>query len=443
MNKKTKFVSADEAVKAIRSGDEIVLANFCAEPHHLPMSLVERASELKSCRIFHLTAFGPFKEKMADPGMENHLRIATPFCGRRKDVRRLLQEGRADFYATSFGRYPELLRTGDFKSDVLMLTVSPPDECGYCSLGVSVDYIFAVLERPCRLVLAEINPNMPVTYGRSFIHMSDIDYAVETKDPVFELEQFEVTDIERRIGENVAALIENGSTIQIGYGAISEAAILFMGDKKDLGMHGEMVPEHVRPLVNSGVLNNCKKSMHKGKIVCTFHGGTRELYNWLNHNAIIEMQPVDYTNNPQIIAQQSKMVAINAALQVDLFGNIYVDVLGLNDQYTGSGGQMDFALGCAISNDAKFVTTLSSTTSDLKYSRIVFHPSLEKNPFAPQVPLVPRYLADYVVTEFGVAHLKGKTNNERCRSLINIAHPNFRADLIEQARKAGILYGKF
>jgi 4-hydroxybutyrate CoA-transferase len=443
MNKKTKFVSADEAVKAVRSGDEIVLANFCAEPRYLPMSLVERAHELKGCRIFHLTPFGPFQTKMADTGMEDHIRIATPFCGRRKDVRRLLKEGRADFYATSFAGYPALLRAGDFKSDVLMLTVSPPDDKGYCSLGVSVDYIFAVLERPCRLVLAEINPNMPVTYGRSFIHISEIDYAVETEAPIFELEQFEVTDIERKIGENVATLVDDGSTIQIGYGAISEAAILFMGGKKDLGMHGEMVPEHVRPLVDSGVLNNSRKSMHKGKIVCTFHGGTTELYKWLNHNALIEMQPVDYTNHPRIIAQQSKMVAINAALQVDLFGNIYADVLGLNDQYTGSGGQVDFALGCAVSDDAKFVTTLSSATSDLKYSRIVLHPTQEENPFAPQLPLVSRYLADYVVTEFGIASLKGKTNNERSRSLINIAHPNFRATLTEQARKAGLLYGKF
>lgn len=442
MKKQTKFVTAEEAVKSIRSGDEIVLANFCAEPRHLPMSLVERAGELSGCRIFHLTPFGPFQKRMADPGMEEHIRIATPFCGRRKDVRRLLREGRADFYTMSFARYPELLRSGDFKSDILMLTVSPPDDYGYCSLGVSVDYIHAVLERPCRLVLAEINPNMPVTYGRSFIHISDIDYAVETRDPIFELEQFEVTDIERRIGENVASIVEDGSTVQIGYGAISEAAILFLGGKKDLGMHSEMVPEHVRPLVDSGVLNNSKKSMHKGKIVCTFHGGTKELYKWLNHNAIIEMQPVDYTNNPRIIAQQSKMVAINAALQVDLFGNIYADVLGLNDQYTGSGGQMDFALGCAVSDDAKFVTTLSSTTGDGKFSRIVLHPTHEDNPLAPQMPLVPRYLADYIVTEFGIAHLRGKTNNERARSLINIAHPDFRGELTAQARKNGLLYGK-
>lgn len=442
MSKKTKFVTADDAVKAVKSGDEIVLANFCAEPRHLPMSLVNRASELTGCRIFHLTPFGPFQKKMANPGMEEHIRIATPFCGRRKDVRRLLREGRADFYPMSFARYPEVLRSGDYKSDVLMLTVSPPDDYGYCSLGVSVDYAFAVLERPCRLVMAEINPNMPVTYGRSFIHISDIDYAIETTDPIFELEQFEVGEIERKIGENVASLVDDGSTIQIGYGAISEAAIRFLGGKKDLGMHGEMVPEHIKPLVESGVLNNSKKSMHIGKIVCTFHGGTKELYKWLDHNAIIEMQPVDYTNHPQIIARQSKMVAVNAALQVDLFGNIYADVLGLNDQYTGSGGQIDFALGCAVSDDAKFVTTLSSTTSDGKYSRIVFHPTSEENPCAPQLPMVPRYLADYVVTEFGVAHLKGKPNDARVRSLINISHPDFRAQLTDQARKAGLINGK-
>lgn len=439
---KTNWVTAEEAVKAIRSKDEIVLANFCAEPRHLPMALVNRAEELEGCRIFHITPFGPFQHKMGNPGMEKHIRIATPFCGRRKMVRQLLREGRADFYPASFQHWPKLLKEGDFKSDILMLTVSPPDKNGYCSLGVSVDFIFAVLERPCRLVMAEINPNMPVTYGRSFIHISDIDYAVEVNDKIFELEQFTITEIERRIGENVASLVEDGSTIQIGYGAISEAAILFLTEKKDLGMHGEMVPEHIVPLVESGVLNNSKKSIHKGKIVCTFHGGTQKLYDWLDHNPLIEMQPCDYCNNPLVIARNNKMVAINAALQVDLYGNIYADVIGLEDQYTGSGGQIDFALGCAISDDAKFVTTLSATTGDEKYSRIVLHPTRTDNPYAPQIPLVPRYLADYVTTEYGVAALKGKSNRERAASLIKLAHPKFRDSLTEQAKKAGLLSTK-
>jgi 4-hydroxybutyrate CoA-transferase len=437
--KATKFVTAEEAVQAIRSGDEIVLANFCAEPRYLPSAVMDRAHELNGCRMFHLTPFGPFQEKYLEPGMEKHVRCAIPFCGRRKSVRQLLKEGRADFYPLSFANYPELLRTGDFKTDVFMLAVSPPDKEGYCSLGVSVDYAWACFERPARLIIAEINPNMPVTYGRSFIHMSDIDYAVEVDYPLFELEQFEITDVEKRIGENVASIVEDGSTIQIGIGAVSEAAINFLHEKKDLGIHSEMVPEGLRVLVERGVINNSKKSIHKGKIVCTFHGGTKKLYDWLDHNPLVEMQPVDYVNNPQVIAQNYKMVAINAALQVDLFGNIYSDVLGLEDQYSGSGGQLDFVLGCAISPDAKLVTTLPSTTAGGKYSRIVAHPTLTDNPLAPQMPLVTRYNADHVVTEFGVARLRGRSNTERASSLMGIAHPDFRGQLEVQAKKLGLL----
>jgi len=205
--KATKFVTAEEAVQAIRSRDEIVLANFCAEPRYLPSAVMDRAHELNGCRMFHLTPFGPFQEKYLEPGMEKHVRCAIPFCGRRKSVRQLIKEGRADFYPLSFANYPELLRTGDFKTDVFMLAVSSPNRDGYCSLGVSVDYAWACFERPARLVMAEINPNMPVTYGRSFIHMSDIDYAVEVDYPIFEFEQFEITDVEKRIGENVAGIV--------------------------------------------------------------------------------------------------------------------------------------------------------------------------------------------------------------------------------------------
>ncbi len=435
----TQFVSAQEAVQAIQSGDKIVLANFCAEPRRLPEALMDRASELDGCRMFHLTPFGPFQVKYAQPNMEKHVRCATPFCGRRKVVRDLLKEGKADFYPLSFANYPALLRSGNFQVDVFMLTVSPPDKKGFCSLGVSVDYAWACLERPARLVIAEINPNMPVTYGRSFIHISDIDYAVEVKDPLFELEQFEVTDVEERIGANVAGVIEDGATIQIGYGAVSEVVINFLHEKKNLGIHTEMVPEGLRPLVESGVVNNSKKSIHKGKIIATFHGGTKELYNWLDHNPIIEMQPVDYVNNPYVIAQNYKMTAINAALQVDLFGNVYSDVLGLTDQYSGSGGQLDYVLGCALSSDAKLLTTLGSTTGDGKYSRIVAHPTLTDNPLAPQLPLVTRYLADHVVTEFGVAELRGRSNHERARALIDIAHPDARGNLEVQAKKLGLL----
>ena len=435
-----KIVTAEEAVQAIKSHDDVVLANFCGEPRLLPMALMNRAHELLGVRIFHFAAFGPFQDKYLEPGIERHIRCATAFCGRRKSVRQLLGEGRADFYPVTFGNTPRLLREGDFRSDALLLTVSPPDRDGHCSLGVSVDYAQGALERPPRVVIAEVNPNMPKTHGRSFIHVSEIDYIVEVDRPLYELEQSPITEVQARIGQHVAALVEDCSTLQIGYGGVSEAAVHFLKDKKNLGIHTEMVPEGLRELVAAGAITNARKSTHQGKIVCTFHGGTTKLYEWLNDNPLIEMQPVDYTNDPKVIAMNSKMVAINAALQVDLFGNIYSDLLGLEDQYTGSGGQLDFAIGCTLAHDAKFVTVLPSTTSDEKSSRIVTHPTLEiENPRAPQVPTIPRYYADYVVTEYGVAHLKGKPNIERAKALIQIAHPDFQDTLKRQARELGLL----
>ncbi|MFH1031646.1 MAG: acetyl-CoA hydrolase/transferase C-terminal domain-containing protein [Chloroflexota bacterium] len=435
-----KVVTAEKAVEAIKPNDDIVLANLCAEPRHLPMALMNRASELTGVRIFHYQACGAFQDSYLKPGMEKHIRCATAFSGRSRSVRQLLKEGRADFYPVTFGNTPRLLREGDYKSDVFMLTVSPPDDNGYCSLGVSVDYAWAVLERPARLVLAEVNPNMPRTQGRSSIHLSQIDYIVEVHEPIYQLHSIPITDIETKIGQYVAELVEDGSTLQIGYGTLSEVLIQFLKNRKDLGIHSEMIPEGMRDLVAAGAVTNARKSIHKGKMVCTFQAGTPKLYEWLDDNPLIEMQPVDYTNDPKVIAMNSKLVAINAALQVDLFGNIYSDVLGLQDQFTGSGGQLDFAMGCSLAPDAKFVTVLSSTTSDGKFSRIVAHPTLEKrNPLAPQVPTVTRYYADYVVTEYGVANLKGKPNGERAKALIRIAHPKSRDTLRHQAKKLGLI----
>jgi 4-hydroxybutyrate CoA-transferase len=435
-----KVVTAEKAVEAIESHDDVVLANFCGEPRFLPMALLNRAYELSGVRIFHYAPFGPFQDKYLEPGMEEHIRCATAFCGRRRSVRQSLSEGRADFYPVTFGNTPRLLREGDFRSDALLLTVSPPDGDGYCSLGVSVDYAWGALERPPRVVIAEVNPNMPKTHGKSFIHVSEIDYIVEVDQPLYELEQSPITEVQVRIGQHVAALVEDCSTLQIGYGGVSEAMVHFLQGKKNLGIHTEMVPEGLRELVAAGAITNARKSVHQGKIVCTFHGGTAKLYEWLDDNPSIEMQPVDYTNDPKVIAMNGKMVAINAALQVDLFGNIYSDLLGLEDQYTGSGGQLDFAIGCTLTHDAKFVTVLPSTTSDEESSRIVTHPTLElNNPRAPQIPTIPRYYADYVVTEYGVAHLKGKPNAERAKVLIQIAHPDFQGILQQQAKELGLL----
>jgi 4-hydroxybutyrate CoA-transferase len=303
-----------------------------------------------------------------------------------------------------------------------------------------VDYAWGAIERPARTIIAEINPNMPRTAGRTSLHMSKIDYLIEVKEPLFELPQAPITDVERKIGGYVSELVNDGTTLQIGYGGMSESVICFLKEKKNLGVHTEMVPEGFRELIESGNIDNSQKSIHKGKTVCTFSAGTKKLYQWLDKNPLVEIYPVDYTNDPTIIASNRKLMAINTALQVDLYGNIYADMLGLEDQYSGVGGQLDFAIGCALTDDAKFVTVLSSTSNNDKVSRIVIHPSMESNnPLASQIPTVPRYYADHVVTEYGIARLKGKTNRERAQSLINIAHPYYRSLLTKQARDLGLI----
>jgi 4-hydroxybutyrate CoA-transferase len=435
-----KYVTAAEAVKAIQSYDDVVLANFCGEPRQLPMALMERAPELKGVRVFHMAVHGEFQTKYLEPGMDAHIRCATPFCGRSPSMRRLVKEGRADFYPVTFAGVPRLLREGDFKSDIFMLTVSPPDSNGICNLGVSVDYAWGAIERPPRLIIAEIDSHMPRTQGRTALHISRIDYAVEVDEPLFELPQSPVTDIEKTIGGYVADLVEDGATLQVGYGGVSESVLYFLTDKKHLGIHTEMVPEGLRQLFESGAITNSEKSIHSGKVVCTFHGGTKKLYDWLDNNQLFEMQPVDYTNDPRVIASNRRLVAINTALQVDLFGNVYADLLGLDDQYTGAGGQLDFALGCILADDARFINVLPATARNGAVSRIVTHPSREmENTLASQIPTVPRYYSDYVVTEFGIARLKGKSNRERAQSLIAIAHPDFRESLRYQAKQLGLL----
>ncbi len=435
-----KIVTARQAVQAIQSHDDIVLANFCGEPRQLPMALMDRASELEGVRLFHMAVHGPFQSRYLDTGMEKHIRCATPFCGRSPIMRQLVREGRADYFPVTFSAIPRLLREGEFKSDAFMLTVSPPDSDGFCSLGVSVDYAWGAIERPPRLIIAEIDPHMPRTFGRTALHLSRIDYVVEVDEPLFELPQSPVTEIEKTIGGFVADLIDNGSTIQVGYGGVSESVLYFLKDKNNLGVHTEIVAEGFRELFNSGAITNSEKSIHRGKVVCTFHGGTKKLYDWIDNNHVFDMQPVDYTNNPKVIASNRKLVAVNTTLQVDLFGNIYSDVLGLDDQYTGVGGQLDFAVGCSLSDDARFINVLSSTTGSGKVSRIIGHPSREKgNAQASQILTVPRHYSDYVVTEYGIARLKGKSNHERANSLIGIAHPDFRESLRFEAKQLGLI----
>jgi len=281
-----KFVTPERAVEAIKSDDDVVLANFCGEPRYLPMALMDRASELTNVRVFHMAVHGPFQKKYSEPGMHRHVRCATPFCGRSQSVRQMVRTGLADFFPVTFAGVPRLLREGAFKSDVFMLTVSPPDADGYCSLGVSVDYAWGAIERPARSIIAEINPRMPRTQGKTDLHISRIDFAVEVDEPLFELPQAPITDVERKIGGNLAELVPNGSTLQVGYGGTSESVLYFLKEKRDLGIHTEMVPEGIRDLFAAGAVTNGQKSVHPGKAVCTFHGGTTKLYDWLNDNSL-------------------------------------------------------------------------------------------------------------------------------------------------------------
>jgi 4-hydroxybutyrate CoA-transferase len=430
-------VATERAVQAVKSGDKIVLANLCAEPHLVPNVLMDRASELENVRLFHARPFGEFIERYSEPGMERHIRCVTAFAGGVKPIVELIKDRKADFYPIPLSKFPWLFKEGPYRPDVFIATVSPPDRNGYCSLGVSVDYAWAALQT-ASTVIVEINENMPRTCGDSLVHLSQIDYMVEASEPIYEMPTAAITSLEKRLGENVASLVEDGATIQIGFGGVSEAITSFLKEKRDLGMHSEMVPEGAMTLVNEGALTCSKKSINKGKIVCTFGAGSRRLYSWLDNNATIEMKTVDYTNDSRIISMNRKMTAINTALQVDLYGNIYSDMLGL-DQYSGAGGQPDFVIGADLCPDGKSIVVLPSTAVNGKASRIVILPALNGNEKSPQIPTVTRFHADRVVTECGIASLKDKTTSERAKALIEIAHPNFKDDLAKNAEKMGLI----
>jgi 4-hydroxybutyrate CoA-transferase len=382
---------------------------------------------------------GRFVNRYLEDGMEEHVRCVTPFAGGVHQIVRLLNEGRADFYPIPLSMLPWLFRSGSFKPDVFIATVSPPDQKGDCSLGVSVDYGSAALET-AKLKIAEVNPNMPRTLGESKVHISLFDLLVEASDPLYEMPRATITNLDKSIGEKVASLVEDEATIQIGFGAVAESIPHFLKEKRDLGMHSEMFPESAVALVEEGILTGEKKSLNKRKVVCAFSGGSRRLYDWLNENPAIAFRPLDYTNDSRLIAMNHKMTAINTALQVDLYGNVYSDMLGCGE-YSGAGGQPDFVFGSMLCPKGRSIIALPSTASNGTVSRIVAHPAVTKNRRAPMMPTVSRFNADYVVTEEGIAALKGKTVKERAKVLIEIAHPNFKDSLWEDARKIGLFTG--
>jgi 4-hydroxybutyrate CoA-transferase len=421
-----KIMTAAEAVKQVKDGDRVVVGHACGEPPTLVEALVARSPELKRVEIVHMVAMGP--AKYAQSGMEGSFRHNSLFVG--ASTRKAVSEGRALHTPCFFSEIPRLFSWRILPVDVTLMQVTPPDAEGFCSLGVSVDYTLAA-SRSDRVTIAQMNKHMPRTHGAK-IHLDEIDCIVEKDEPLIELKPPVIGDLEKAIGENVAKLIEDGSTLQMGIGAIPDAVLLFLKGKKDLGVHTEMFSDGVVALAEAGVVTNKKKTINTGKFVATFLMGTRKLYDFVNGNPDVVMQPVDYTNDPNIIGQHEKMVSINAALQVDFMGQVNAEMIGRN-QFSGVGGQVDFVRGASRSKGGKSIIALPSTAAKGTVSRIAC--ALD----AGAAVTTSRNDVHYIVTEYGAAELRGKSIRERAKALIAIAHPDFREKLTAQAKEQGLL----
>lgn len=419
----SKLSTAAHAVKVIRSGQRVYVHPGCAMPEVLVEAMCTRYRELVDVEVLHLLTVGP--TKYSAPGMERHFRHNALFIG--KNVREAVNDGRADFTPIFLSEIPSLFTRGILPIDVALIHVSPPDKHGFCSFGVGVECTKAAAEM-AKVIIAQVNPQMPRTLGDCFIHIDKIDYFVEADVPLKELPQFtkdispEELEIYRKIGKNIAGLIEDGSTLQLGIGAIPDSVVSYLHDREDLGIHTEMFSDGVVQLVEEGVITNEKKTLHTGKIISSFVLGSKKLFDFIDNDPMIEFHPSHYVNDPFIIAKNDKMVAINSALEVDVTGQVCADSIG-TQFYSGYGGQLDFIRGAARSNGGKPIIALPATAKDGQLSRIV--------PYLSQGAGVTTSRGDvhYVVTEYGAADLFGKTIRERTQALIDIAHPAFREEL--------------
>lgn len=417
-----KLKTARQALRRIRRGDSVFIGSGAAEPQLLVEELARMSVELADTEIVHIWTLGiaPYVQ----PKFKYQFRHNAFFIG--DNVRDAVAEGRADYTPIFLSEIPRLFTMGIRHVDVALIQVTPPDEHGFCSYGVSVDIVKPAAES-ADYVVAEVNPQMPWTLGDSFIHINQIDALVENDTPILELHYAEPDDIAREIGENIADLIDDGATLQMGIGTIPDSILAFLADRKDLGIHTEMLSDGVIDLVEAGVVTNARKSIHPGKIVASFALGTKRLYDWVDRNPFIEFYPSQYVNDPFVISQNDRMVAINAALEVDLTGQVCSDSLGYLF-YSGIGGQVDFIRGAARSKGGRPIIALPATAKEGTVSRIVSRLSEGAG------VVTTRGDVHYVVTEYGVAYLHGKNIRERALALINIAHPKFRDQLLEEAK---------
>jgi acyl-CoA hydrolase len=414
---RNKCMDASQALMAVHSGDRVWIQSGCGTPSPLVNALVARAPELRNVEIVHMKTLGD--ADYTKPEYEGIFRHRGLFLG--DNVREAVVAGRADYTPIFLGEIEGLFFSGALPLDVVLMQVSAPDDHGYVTLGTTVDCTLNAV-RCARTVIAEVNERMPRTHGETAIHVSRISAIVETSRPLLELHQEPFTAMHRRIAENVASLIPDGATLQTGIGGIPDAVLSCLGDKHDLGIHSELVGDGVIDLMESGVLNGERKSLHRGKAVIAFILGSQRLIDYVRDNPAFEFRPICYTNDPFVVAQNDKMVAINAAIQVDITGQVCADSLGIKP-YSGFGGQVDFIRGAARSKGGVPIIALPSTAKKGTISRIA--PMLD--PGAGVV--TSRADVHYVVTEHGIAYLHGKTLRERAEALIAIADPRFRGEL--------------
>lgn len=424
---RARTMSAEDAVDLVRSGQRIFVHGACATPQILIDALVVHAHHLRDVRIMHLHSEGA--APYVRPEFAGVFRHEALFVG--PNTREAVNTGRADYLPAFLSEIPALFRSGRLPIEVALLNVSPPDEHGYCSLGTSIDCSLQAA-RSAQLVIVQINHAMPRTLGDSFIHVDRISRAVEVDAPLPQLPPGSISDTERAIGNAVASLIDDGSTLQVGIGAIPNAVLSALSDHSVLGLHTEMFTDGVVDLVEKGVITGGRNVLHPGKLIASFVMGSQRLYDFVRDNPQVEMHPVDYTNDTSVIRRNTRMVAINSALEVDLTGQVVASSIG-DRIYSGMGGQVDFMRGAALAEGGKPIIALPSTAAGGKVSRIV-------NRLAPgaMVTLTQGHV-HYVVTEYGVADLYGKSLQERARELIRIAHPSFRDSLEADARARNLL----
>lgn len=420
-----------QAVARVRPGQRVFVATGCAVPLTLIRALTGRGAELPDTEIVHLVTFG--EAPYAERAMARWFRVNSFFVA--ENVRNIIREGLGDYTPVFLSDIPRLFHSGQFLLDVALIHVSPPDRDGMCSLGVSVDIVKSAVEN-ASLVIAQVNPNMPRTRGDSLVHVYDLDILVPVQDPLVEYPFAPPTEDGARIAEFVAALVEDGSTLEIGFGTLSEDILRGLRDKHDLGIHTEMLTDGIVDLIQRGVINGTRKSIDRGLVVASLCMGTRALYDFINNNPMFSFRPTEYVNDPFVISRHDRMVSINMALQIDLTGQVCSDSIG-NEFFAGVGGQVDFIRGAARSHGGKSIIVLPATADEGAKSRIVTFLNRGSG------VVTTRADVHYVVTEFGVAYLHGKSVQERALSLISIAHPQFRDQLIREAIEANYLSSEY